>query len=219
MSSFHYDYPRNFPRLREERTTRVSSFHYDYRKYFALACCRGENKSKTKVARFRRKNFSGTDASMKVYANGISLEHTYVRALSQNPVFFSGTDLFTRRSAEISCAERLLRNSIPIEVYGLRETCNDICDGEGLKREDIVETGHASFAGRIAFFSNDPSTRIDRSKSVKTCLRRQIMDSIRKPWRIIGDGTFSSGQSVFTHVYIRENFIFQIYFSTVKYIR
>jgi len=65
---------------------------------------------------------------------------TYARALSQSPVFFFGTDLFTRRSLEISCAERLLRNSIPIEVYGFRGTCNDICDSMRLKREDIVET-------------------------------------------------------------------------------
>lgn len=68
---------------------------------------------------------------------------TRARVRSRRVRYFS--DLFTRRSLEISCAERLLRNSILIEVYGFRETCNDICDGMGLKREDIVETGHASF--------------------------------------------------------------------------
>lgn len=87
VSSFHYNYPHNFSRLREERTAGVSSFHYDYRKYFALTCCRVENKSKTKVARFRRKNFPSMSASMKVYANGISLEHVRARALAESGIF------------------------------------------------------------------------------------------------------------------------------------
>lgn len=80
---------------------------------------------------------------MKVYGNGILPVHIYTRAFVAR-CFSSSTDLFTRRSAEISCAGRLLRNSIPIKVYGLRETCSDIRDGEGFEREDIVETGHAN---------------------------------------------------------------------------
>jgi len=161
VSSFHYNYPRNFPRLREEYTTRVSSFHYDYRKYFVRSLAVA---TRIKVKR-RSHDFVGKTFLVRALQwKCTRMEFHWsarTRALSQNPVFFSSTDLFTRRSAEISCAERLLRNSIPIEVYGLRETCNDIC--EGLKREDIVETGHASFT--YCIFSTIPRLEsIDRER-------------------------------------------------------
>lgn len=173
VSSFHYDYPRNFP-LREERTTCecqvfITIIGSTLRPLAIATGIKVKRRSydfvgKTFLVRALQWKCTRIEFHWSTRTPALSsLSLSLFLSPSQNQVFFSGTDLFTRQSAEISCAERLLRNSIPIEVYGLRETCNDIRDDEGLKREDTVETGHASFT--YCIFSTIPRLgSIDRER-------------------------------------------------------
>jgi len=203
VSSFHYIYPRNLLQLREEHTARVSSFHYDYRKYFAFVCCRDENKSKTKIARFRRKNFSSTpSASMKVYANGISLEHTYARALAESGIFLQQWFIYEAVGSNLVCRKVIKKLDSHRSLWASWDMATIYATMRDLRGRTSWKPNTRA---KVLHFFDDPF-RIDRSEGVKTCLRRQIIDGIQKPWWwIIDDGIFSFDQSIFTGI-VRKNF-------------
>jgi len=131
-----------------------------------------------------------------VYANGISLEHTYARALAESGIFLQQWFIYEAVGSNLVCRKVIKKLDSHRSLWASWDVATIYATMRDLRGRTSWKPNTRA---KVLHFFDDPSVRIDRFEGVKTCLRRQIIYGIQKPWWIIGDGILIRSIDFYRH--------------------